>query len=64
MLHLILCMTKFRPRLSRYMPHTLLTVAKKSRTVVAVVGEGHLEGMKKNWKQPIEVGENSVTYVI
>jgi pheromone shutdown protein TraB len=57
-------MTKFRLRLSRYMSHTLLTVARKSRTVVAVVGERHLEGMKKNWKQPIEVGENSVIHVI
>lgn len=41
----------------RYMSHTLLTVARKSRTVVAVVGERHLEGMKKNWKQPIEIQE-------
>lgn len=47
-------------RLSRYMSSTLLKVASESRSVVAVVGKGHLQGMKKNWKQPVVVCEHSV----
>ncbi|XP_065867577.1 uncharacterized protein [Euphorbia lathyris] len=32
----------------------LLKVASKHSSVVAVVGKGHLEGIKKRWKQPVE----------
>jgi len=35
-----------------------------SRTVVAVVGKGHLEGIKNNWKQPVNVGEHYIIYFI
>jgi len=48
----------------KHVNYTLLKVASKSRTVVAVVGRGHLEGKKKNWKQPVNVGEHSIIYVI
>lgn len=37
------------------MSSTLLRVAGEHNSVVAVVGKGHLPGIKKNWKQPIEV---------
>ncbi|KAK7257523.1 hypothetical protein RIF29_31555 [Crotalaria pallida] len=37
----------------QYMSSTLLKVASENRLVVAVVGKGHLQGIKKNWKQPI-----------
>lgn len=39
----------------RYMSSTLLKVAREHSSVVAVVGKGHLSGIKKNWEQPIEV---------
>ncbi|KMT02028.1 hypothetical protein BVRB_9g208520 [Beta vulgaris subsp. vulgaris] len=38
-----------------YMSSTLLRVAREHTSVVAVVGKGHLPGIKKNWKQPVEV---------
>jgi pheromone shutdown protein TraB len=57
-------MINFTLYLSRYMSYTLLKVASESRTVVAVVGRGHLEGIKNNWKQPVNVGEHSIVYVI
>ncbi|OIT00857.1 hypothetical protein A4A49_27424 [Nicotiana attenuata] len=38
-----------------YMSSTLLRVAGEHNSVVAVVGKGHLPGIKQNWKQPIEV---------
>ncbi|RWR84370.1 traB domain-containing-like protein [Cinnamomum micranthum f. kanehirae] len=38
-----------------YMSSTLLKVASEHSSVVAVVGKGHLLGIKKHWKQPIEV---------
>eukprot|EP00268_Persea_americana_P017869 TRINITY_DN18714_c0_g1_i6.p1 TRINITY_DN18714_c0_g1~~TRINITY_DN18714_c0_g1_i6.p1 ORF type:complete len:428 (+),score=67.16 TRINITY_DN18714_c0_g1_i6:85-1368(+) len=38
-----------------YMSSTLLKVASEHSSVVAVVGKGHLQGIKKHWKQPIEV---------
>lgn len=41
----------------RYMSSTLLRVAGEHNSVVAVVGKGHLPGIKKNWKQHIEVIE-------
>ncbi|XP_059282416.1 uncharacterized protein LOC132036169 [Lycium ferocissimum] len=40
-----------------FMSSTLLSVASAHNSVVAVVGMGHLPGIKKNWKQPIEVKE-------
>lgn len=33
----------------------LLKIAREHNSVVAVVGKGHLPGIKKNWQQPIEV---------
>ncbi|XP_058733194.1 uncharacterized protein LOC131604795 [Vicia villosa] len=39
----------------KYMSYTLLKVASDKRSVVAVVGLGHLEGIKKYWKQPIKI---------
>lgn len=38
------------------MSATLHGVASKNRSVVAVVGKGHLQGIQKHWKQPIVVG--------
>ncbi|KAF7811260.1 traB domain-containing protein [Senna tora] len=37
----------------QYMSHALLTLARKSSSVVAVVGKGHLEGIKKHWLRPV-----------
>ncbi|RVW68447.1 hypothetical protein CK203_058379 [Vitis vinifera] len=39
----------------QFMSSTLLRVAAKHSSVVAVVGKGHLQGIKKNWQQPIEI---------
>ncbi|KAG5020999.1 hypothetical protein JHK87_016854 [Glycine soja] len=36
-----------------YMSSTLLKVASENSSVVAVVGKGHLQGIKKHWKQPV-----------
>lgn len=41
----------------RYMSSTLLRIASEQSSVVAVVGKGHLQGIKKHWKQPVVVGE-------
>ncbi|KNA11643.1 hypothetical protein SOVF_133290 [Spinacia oleracea] len=41
----------------RYMSSTLLRVAREHTSVVAVVGKGHLKGIKMNWEQPVEVNE-------
>lgn len=38
-----------------FMASKLLQVASDHSSVVAVVGKGHLPGIKKYWKQPIEV---------
>ncbi|KAJ0966097.1 hypothetical protein J5N97_027235 [Dioscorea zingiberensis] len=38
-----------------YMASTLLKVASEHSSVVAVVGKGHLAGIKKHWKQPVEM---------
>ncbi|WVZ03652.1 hypothetical protein V8G54_024458 [Vigna mungo] len=38
-----------------YMSSTLLKVASENSSVVAVVGKGHLQGIKKHWKQPVVV---------
>lgn len=39
----------------QYMSSTLLKVATEHSSVVAVVGKGHLQGIKNNWKQPVPV---------
>ncbi|XP_050380170.1 uncharacterized protein LOC126797565 [Argentina anserina] len=39
----------------QYMSSTLLRIAQQHNSVVAVVGKGHLQGIKKHWKQPVEV---------
>lgn len=39
------------------MSSRLLKVANEHSSVVAVVGKGHLQGIKKHWKQPVEVSE-------
>ncbi|CAI8616079.1 unnamed protein product [Vicia faba] len=39
----------------KYMSYTLLKVASERRSVVAVVGKGHLQGIKKYWKQPVKI---------
>ncbi|KAH0707794.1 traB domain-containing protein [Solanum tuberosum] len=41
----------------QFMSSMLIKVAREHSSVVAVVGKGHLPGIKKNWKQPIEVKE-------
>ncbi|XP_065875271.1 uncharacterized protein [Euphorbia lathyris] len=41
----------------QYMSSTLLKVASEHSSVVAVVGKGHLQGIKKHWKQPVELRE-------
>jgi len=38
-----------------YMSSKLLKVAREHSSVVAVVGKGHVSGIKKNWQQPIQV---------
>ncbi|KAL7218989.1 hypothetical protein ACSBR2_012121 [Camellia fascicularis] len=38
-----------------YMSSTLLRVASEHSSVVAVIGKGHMQGIKKHWKQPVEV---------
>lgn len=49
------------------MSSTLLKVASEHSSVVAVVGKGHLQGIKKHWKQPIEVNffypQNSLSII-
>ncbi|KAK9284536.1 hypothetical protein L1049_023711 [Liquidambar formosana] len=39
----------------QYMSATLLRAAREHSSVVAVVGKGHLPGIKKYWKQPVKV---------
>jgi len=38
------------------MSSTLLKVASEHTSVVAVVGKGHVQGIQRQWKQPVEVG--------
>lgn len=40
----------------RYMSSSLLKIASEHSSVVAVVGKGHMNGIKKHWKQSILVG--------
>lgn len=44
----------------RYMSSTLLRVAREHTSVVAVVGKGHLKGIKMNWEQPVEVSDYQI----
>ncbi|GMI88438.1 hypothetical protein like AT1G05270 [Hibiscus trionum] len=37
----------------QFMSSTLLRIAREHSSVVAVVGKGHLQGIKKYWKQPV-----------
>ncbi|XP_039029525.1 traB domain-containing protein-like [Hibiscus syriacus] len=37
----------------QFMSSTLLRIASEHSSVVAVVGKGHLQGIKKFWKQPV-----------
>ncbi|KAH6761180.1 TraB family protein, partial [Perilla frutescens var. frutescens] len=39
----------------QYMSATLLRVAREHNSVVAVVRMGHLVGIQKNWKQPVDL---------
>uniref|UniRef100_M4DFY2 TraB family protein n=1 Tax=Brassica campestris TaxID=3711 RepID=M4DFY2_BRACM len=39
----------------QYMSYALLSVASERSSVVAVVGSSHIDGIKKNWKQPISI---------
>lgn len=39
----------------RYMSSSLLKIASEHSSVVAVVGKGHMNGIKKHWKQSILV---------
>lgn len=41
----------------QYMSSSLLKVAREHSSVVAVVGKGHLQGIKNYWEQPVEVRE-------
>ncbi|KAK6142459.1 hypothetical protein DH2020_022807 [Rehmannia glutinosa] len=43
--------------LFRYMSAKLLKIASEHNSVVAVVGKGHLPGIQKNWKQPVDIKE-------
>ncbi|XP_057802011.1 uncharacterized protein LOC131017317 [Salvia miltiorrhiza] len=38
-----------------YMAANILDVARKHKSVVAVVGKAHIPGIQKNWKQPVDV---------
>lgn len=37
------------------MSSSLLKIASEHSSVVAVVGKGHLQGIKKHWQHPVEV---------
>ncbi|KAL3615267.1 hypothetical protein CASFOL_040928 [Castilleja foliolosa] len=41
----------------QYMSAKLLQIASEHNSVVAVVGKGHLSGIKKNWEQPVDLKE-------
>ncbi|KAL4346528.1 hypothetical protein GQ457_17G023510 [Hibiscus cannabinus] len=42
---------------NRYMSYTLLGVARKHSSIVAVVGRAHLHGIRKYWKQSVSINE-------
>ncbi|XP_057796648.1 uncharacterized protein LOC131012674 isoform X2 [Salvia miltiorrhiza] len=39
----------------RYISGKLLEVAREHSSIVAIVGKGHVPGIQKNWKQPVDV---------
>ncbi|GLT37439.1 hypothetical protein SLA2020_117570 [Shorea laevis] len=41
----------------QYMSSSLLKVAREHSSVVAVIGKGHLQGIKQHWKQPVSVND-------
>lgn len=41
----------------QFMSSTLLRTASEHSSVVAVVGKGHLQGIKKYWKQPVLIDD-------
>ncbi|KAL9241097.1 hypothetical protein vseg_015247 [Gypsophila vaccaria] len=41
----------------KYMSSALFRIASERTSIVAVVGKGHLQGIRSNWKHPIEVNE-------
>ncbi|KAI3780808.1 hypothetical protein L2E82_10799 [Cichorium intybus] len=41
----------------QFMSSSLLKIAREHTSVVAVVGKGHLQGIKKHWQQPVQVRE-------
>ncbi|XP_057786507.1 uncharacterized protein LOC131003953 [Salvia miltiorrhiza] len=45
----------FRDERDLYMSAKILEVARKHRSMVVVVGRGHLEGIQKNWKKPVDM---------
>ncbi|KAG5551769.1 hypothetical protein RHGRI_009999 [Rhododendron griersonianum] len=47
----------------QYMSATLLEVAGMHSSIVAVVGKGHLEGIKKYWKQSVESGSYGIDFL-
>ena len=46
------------------MSSVLQNIASGHNSIVAVVGKGHLQGIKKHWKQPVVVGEPYILFVI
>ncbi|EOX99164.1 TraB family protein isoform 1 [Theobroma cacao] len=41
----------------QYMSSTLHRIASEHSSVVAVVGKGHLQGIRKHWKQPVSMND-------
>ncbi|XVE66317.1 hypothetical protein DITRI_Ditri08aG0070900 [Diplodiscus trichospermus] len=41
----------------QFMSSTLLRIASEHSSVVAVVGKGHLQGIRKHWKQPVSIND-------
>ena len=45
------------------MSFKLLGIARERGSVVAVVGKGHLQGIKKHWQQPVVVSDPFILLV-
>ncbi|CAF1758801.1 BnaC09g30500D [Brassica napus] len=45
----------------KYMACMLSRVASEHSSIVAVVGRGHLQGIIKNWNQPIKISSQSLS---
>ncbi|XP_022726132.1 traB domain-containing protein-like [Durio zibethinus] len=41
----------------QFMSSTLLRIASEHSSVAAVVGKGHLQGIRKHWKQPVSIND-------